>query len=162
MNERQTISKKRVIYSPMTGRSAPITEACDQAFAEKMIGDGAMITPAEKTVVSPCDGTVLFVSGTKHAIGLKTEEGIGLLLHVGIDTAALNGEGFNVWVESGQTVKKGDILMELDLDFLEKNAKSMDAFITVTDTDRSKTKISLIASGEVRAGEPLYWVTIYE
>ena len=104
--ERQTISKKRIIYSPMTGRSAPITEAGDQAFAEKMIGDGAMITPAEKTVAAPCDGTVLFVSGTKHAVCLETEEGIRLLLHVGIDTAALNGEGFNVRVESGQTVKK--------------------------------------------------------
>ncbi|MBR0383144.1 MAG: PTS glucose transporter subunit IIA, partial [Eubacteriaceae bacterium] len=80
----------------------------------------AMITPAEKTVAAPCGGTVLFVSGTKHAVGLETEEGIGPLLHVGIDTAALNGEGFNVWVEKGQTVKKGDILMELDLDFLEK------------------------------------------
>ena len=106
MYERQTISKKRVIYSPMTDRSAPITEAGDQAFAEKMIGDGAIVTPKEKTVAAPCGGTVLFVSGTKHTVGLETEEKVGLLLHIGIDTAALNGEGFNVFVENGQNVKK--------------------------------------------------------
>ncbi|MCR4782683.1 MAG: glucose PTS transporter subunit IIA [Lachnospiraceae bacterium] len=161
-NAEKKVSKEFTIYSPMSGVSGDISEADDEAFAGKMMGDGAIVTPKERTVVAPCDGTVSFVFDTKHAIGMETEEGIGLLLHVGIDTVKLNGEGFKVLVENGQKVKKGDILMELDLDFLEKNAKSMTSPIIITDIDESKIDVSLIASGEVKAGEPLYSVTIYE
>jgi PTS system D-glucosamine-specific IIC component len=93
---------------------------------------------------------------------METEDGVGLLLHVGIDTVTLNGEGFKVLVENGQKVKKGDVLMELDLDFLQKNAKSMTSPVIITDIDESKIDVSLIASGEVKAGDPLYAVTIYE
>jgi PTS system D-glucosamine-specific IIC component len=146
----------------MTGLSGDIMEADDEAFAGKMMGDGAIVTPKDAKVVSPVDGTVSFVFDTKHAIGMETEDGVGLLLHVGIDTVTLNGEGFKVLVENGQKVKKGDVLMELDLDFLQKNAKSMTSPVIITDIDESKIDVSLIASGEVKAGDPLYAVTIYE
>jgi len=161
-NVEKKVSKEFTVYSPMTGLSGDIMEADDEAFAGKMMGDGAIVTPKDAKVVSPVDGTVSFVFDTKHAIGMETEDGVGLLLHVGIDTVTLNGEGFKVLVENGQKVKKGDVLMELDLDFLQKNAKSMTSPVIITDIDESKIDVSLIASGEVKAGDPLYAVTIYE
>lgn len=146
----------------MSGIAGDISEADDEAFAGKMMGDGAIVTPDKATVVAPCDGTIGFVFDTKHAIGMETEDGAGLLLHVGIDTVSLGGNGFEVLVENGQKVKKGDALMNLDLDYLNKNAKSMTSPIIVTDVDADKVEVFLQASGHVEAGEPLYDVTIYE
>lgn len=156
------VAKTFTIYSPMTGNADDLAKADDEAFAGKMMGDGAIVTPDQATVVAPCDGTIGFVFDTKHAIGMETEDGTGLLLHVGIDTVSLGGQGFDVVVENGQHVKKGDTLMKLDLDYLNKNAKSMTSPIIVTDVDADKIDVVLKASGHVEAGEPLYEVTIYE
>ncbi len=161
-DSKKKVSKKFTIYSPMSGMAGDISEADDEAFAGKMMGDGAIVTPDKATVVAPCDGTIGFVFDTKHAIGMETEDGTGLLLHVGIDTVSLGGNGFEVLVENGQKVKKGDALMNLDLDYLTKNAKSMTSPIIVTDVDADKVEVFLQASGHVEAGEPLYEVTIYE
>ena len=144
-----------VIASPVTGIAADITAAPDEAFSQKMMGDGAVVKPTSKTVCAPEDGEICFVFETKHAIGFKTKDGISMLFHIGIDTVKLNGEGFKVFVKEGQKVKKGEALMELDLVYLNENAPSMVSPILCTELNNNQ-KIRLLAEGPIKAGEPLF------
>ena len=150
-----------IISSPMTGIAADLSTAPDEAFAGKMMGDGAVVTPEEGVVVAPEDGTVLFVFDTKHALGFTTDSGIGMIIHVGIDTVKLEGEGFDVQVEAGCHVNKGDVLMKLDLDYLKANAPSVTTPVICTEL-KDNQKIRLITDGPIKAGEPLYSVDTYE
>ena len=156
-NEEQAAGKSIVIYSPVTGIAADITAASDEAFAQKMMGDGAVVKPTGKIVCAPTDGEVSFVFDTKHAIGFTTDSGVDMLLHMGIDTVKLNGDGFKVFVKNGQKVKKGELLMELDLAFLNQQAPSMISPILCTELEPNQS-IKLLADGPVKAGEPLFEV----
>lgn len=121
----QTINKKEEVFSSyVEGRMADISEAPDEAFAGKLMGDGIVMFPKGNIVYAPADATIETVFPTKHAIGLKTKEGTEILLHVGIDTVKLDGKGFTVFVNDGDTVKKGDKLMEVDLNYIAENAAS--------------------------------------
>ena len=150
-----------IISSPMTGIAADLSTAPDEAFAGKMMGDGAVVTPEEGVVVAPEDGTVLFVFDTKHALGFTTDSGIGMIIHVGIDTVKLEGKGFDVQVEAGCHVNKGDVLMKLDLDYLKANAPSVTTPVICTEL-KDNQKIRLITDGPIKTGEPLYAVDTYE
>ena len=145
----------------MTGIAADLSTAPDEAFAGKMMGDGAVVTPEDGVVVAPEDGTVLFVFDTKHALGFTTDSGIGMIIHVGIDTVKLEGKGFDVQVEAGCHVNKGDVLMKLDLDYLKANAPSVTTPVICTEL-KDNQKIRLITDGPIKAGEPLYAVDTYE
>ena len=118
------------LYSPFQGVLKPITEAPDEAFASKAMGDGYLVMPENGTVVAPEDGEVMFVFPSKHAIGLKAADGTEYLLHIGVDTVKLNGEGFTVFVSDGQKIKKGDKLMEFDPAYIREHAVS-DACIVI-------------------------------
>lgn len=149
------------IYSPVTGMAADISETPDEAFAGRMMGDGAMVIPEEPAVCAPEDGEVCFVFETKHAIGFQTASGIAMLLHMGIDTVNLNGEGFEVLVKDGDQVKKGDVLMKLDLEYLKSHAPSLASPVLCTELGENQ-KIRLLAAGKVKAGDALYAVDTYE
>ena len=155
------VTKTVVISSPVTGVAADLSTAPDEAFAGRMMGDGAVVTPEKAVVTAPEDGEVCFVFETKHAIGFLTDSGISLLLHMGIDTVKLNGEGFRIFVENGQKVKKGDKLMELDLDYLKANAPSIVSPILCTELEDNQ-KIRLLKEGKIKAGEALFAVDFYE
>ena len=155
------ITSSIVISSPVTGMAADLATAPDEAFAGKMMGDGATVTPKEPVVYAPEDGEVCFVFDTKHAIGFLTDTGISLLLHMGIDTVKLEGKGFEVFVENGQKVKKGEPMLKLDIEYIEKNAPSLISPILCTELENNQ-KIRLIAEGKIQAGEPLFAVDIYE
>lgn len=118
------------LYSPFQGVLKPITEAPDEAFASKAMGDGYLVMPENGTVVAPEDGEVMFVFPSKHAIGLKAADGTEYLLHIGVDTVKLNGEGFTVFVSDGQKIKKGEKLMEFDSAYIREHAVS-DACIVI-------------------------------
>lgn len=118
------------LYSPFQGVLKLITEAPDEAFASKAMGDGYLVMPENGTVVAPEDGEVMFVFPSKHAIGLKAADGTEYLLHIGVDTVKLNGEGFTVFVSDGQKIKKGDKLMEFDPAYIREHAVS-DACIVI-------------------------------
>ena len=118
------------LYSPFQGVLKPITEAPDEAFASKAMGDGYLVMPENGTVVAPEDGEVMFVFPSKHAIGLKAAAGTEYLLHIGVDTVKLNGEGFTVFVSDGQKIKKGEKLMEFDPAYIREHAVS-DACIVI-------------------------------
>ncbi|MDY5985365.1 glucose PTS transporter subunit IIA [Sporofaciens sp. SGI.106] len=156
-----SVVKTVVISSPVTGLAADLSTAPDEAFAGRMMGDGAAVTPEDAIVRAPEDGEVCFVFETKHAIGFLTDSGISLLLHMGIDTVKLNGEGFKVFVENGQKVKKGEPLMELDLEFLKANAPSLVSPILCTELEDNQ-KIRLLNDGAIHAGEALFAVDFYE
>lgn len=149
------------ISSPITGTAADLSTAPDEAFAQKMMGDGAVVTPEDAVVRAPEDGEVAFVFDTKHAIGFVTDSGISLLIHIGIDTVKLNGEGFEALVESGQTVKKGDPMLKLDLDYLKEHAPSVTSPVLCTELEDNQ-RIRLLKEGPVKAGEALFEVEILQ
>jgi len=105
-----------VLFAPMAGEILPISESADEAFAAKMLGDGIAINPSEGTIYAPCDGSVSLLFPTKHAIGITTTKGTDLLIHAGIDTVKMEGDGFEVFVKQGDNVRKGDKLLKVDLE----------------------------------------------
>ena len=153
--------KTEMIASPVNGVAADLSEAPDEAFAGRMMGDGAIVTPKEPKVFAPEDGEVNFVFETKHAIGFTTASGTELLLHMGIDTVKLGGQGFEVFVKDGDKVKKGDLLMQLDLAYLTANAPSLASPVLCTELSDNQ-KIRLIKSGSIKAGEDLFAIDTYE
>ena len=150
-----------VIGSPFHGEAASITASPDQAFAEKMMGDGATVVPCEGVVTAPCDAEISFVFDTQHALGLKLEEDIEVLIHVGINTVALEGKGFKALVKEGDQVKKGDRLLEFDLDYIRENADSTSSPVLFT-TMEDNQELRLLKSGHVKPGEDLLALDIYE
>lgn len=150
-----------IICSPVSGTAADLAETPDPAFAERLMGDGAMVIPAEKTVCAPADGTVGFIFETKHAFGFTTDTGVEMLLHIGIDTVDLGGEGFDLLVKEGEYVRKGTPLMRVDLDFLRENARSLASPVICTELTPVQ-EIRMLKTGAVRAGDPLFVVESYE
>ena len=150
-----------VISSPITGLAADLSTTPDEAFAGRMMGDGAVVTPEDAIVRAPEDGEVCFVFDTKHAIGFMTESGVSLLIHVGIDTVKLDGKGFECFVENGQAVRKGDPMLKLDLDYLRENAPSVASPVLCTELEDNQ-KIRLLNEGEIKAGDELFAIDIYE
>ena len=157
----QKVTKTIVISSPITGVAADLSTAPDEAFAGRMMGDGAVVTPTDAIVKAPEDGEVVFVFDTKHAIGFMTDSGLSMLLHIGIDTVQLNGKGFEVFVENGQKVKKGDPMMKLDLEYLKEHAPSVTSPVLCTELEDNQ-KVRLLKDGEIKAGEELFAVDFYE
>ena len=146
--------EKHTLCSPVTGTVHPITEAPDDAFASKMMGDGFFVYPTVGEVLAPADGEVVFVFDTKHAIGMKSADGTEYLLHIGVDTVALGGKGFKVFVEAGQQVKKGDRLMTFDIDYIRANATS-DACLVIFTGLPEGTSVEMTSTGEVKALDPV-------
>lgn len=136
------------------GKVDLITNTPDESFAQKMMGDGVMFEPEEGKIYAPCDGTVEFVFPTKHAIGMKSVDGVELLLHIGIDTVKMNGEGFDVRVSDGQSVKAGDLLMEVDLAKVKEQAKSTASVMVFTNLSESNT-IEVVRLGDVEPSQPV-------
>lgn len=121
--------EKLSIVSCMQGNVKHLSESSDQAFADKLSGDGVLITPTVDMIFSPFNGQVVIVFETKHAIILRSEEGIALIIHIGVETDKLTGKGFDVKVVDGQDVKKGDLLMEIDMPYLQSIGYNVDTHI---------------------------------
>ena len=138
------------LFAPVAGEVHPIEEAPDEAFASKMMGDGYFVYPTEETVYAPADGEVVFVFDTKHAIGMKADDGTEYLLHIGVDTVALGGKGFEVFVENGQKVKKGDRLMTFDDAYIKEHAKSDACLVIFTGLGEGRA-VNLSKTGTAKA-----------
>lgn len=127
------------LVSPISGEIVDITQVPDPVFAQKMTGDGVAINPTGDTIVAPADCTVSLIFGTKHALGLTTDTGLELLIHFGLETVSLDGEGFEPLVEQGQKVKAGTPLMKVDKDLIaSKGFKLITPFI-ITNMDAVKS-----------------------
>ena len=158
-NDAAQVEKTIVIGSPLNGICQNLSEVPDEAFAGGMMGEGACMIPEDPYLYAPTDGEVTFVFDTKHAIGFQTDTGISMLFHMGIDTVKLDGQGFEVLVENGQKVKKGDPLLKMDLEFIKKNAPSISSPILCTDLD-DNMKVRLLKTGNVQKGEDIIAVDI--
>lgn len=159
--DKKKIVKSIVISSPITGISANLDTAADEAFASRMMGDGAIVTPTDEIVVASDDGEIIFVFDTKHAVGFTTKDGISMIIHIGIDTVKLGGQGFSVLVKAGDKMKKGDTIMKLDLEYLKQNAPSVASPVICTELADNQ-KIRLVAEGKINAGEELFAIDFYE
>lgn len=134
--------KETEIYSPMNGKVSSIIESHDEAFSSKAMGDGIVVDPADGDVYAPADGIVKFVFPTKHALGFTTSTGLDIMIHCGINTVNLNGEGFEVYVKEGQSVSKGEKLLSYDLTFVE--SKGCDIQTMMAFTNAKDKEISII------------------
>lgn len=144
------------LVSPITGDIVALEQVPDEAFASKAVGDGVAVKPTDKTVVAPAAGTVVKIFNTNHAFCLETENGAEIVVHMGIDTVALEGKGFKRLVEEGAEVKAGQPILEMDLDFLNANARSMISPVVCSNSD-DYSALVILATGKVIAGQtPLY------
>lgn len=130
-------TKNTKVYSPIDGEIIPITEVNDQVFASKMMGEGFAVLPSQETIKAPVSGVVKMIAPTKHAIGIVTDDGMELLLHLGIDTVELNGAPFKLTIQEGQTIQRGQKIGTIDLKMIE--AKGKDATVMVIITDSKET-----------------------
>lgn len=128
------------IAAPVAGKVIDITEVKDEVFAGKMLGDGFAVEPDEDIICAPADGIVRTIPETKHAIVLECN-GIHLLIHAGIDTVQLAGEGFEAFVHTGDNVKKGEKLLNMDRAFIEKSGKLTTVIVAITNFDDVAKKI---------------------
>ncbi|KMY52951.1 PTS glucose transporter subunit IIA [Bacillus sp. FJAT-27231] len=150
--KKEAASETISVYAPVSGRFIPLEEVQDPVFAQKMMGDGVAIEPSEGTIVSPIKGEVVLVFPTKHAIGLKAENDAELLVHIGLDTVIMNGEGFTLHVAEGEEVAPGDKLVTFDLELVKLKAKSAITPVVITNSDNIQD-IEKKESDEVVSGQ---------
>lgn len=119
------MSKELKLCMPISGKVAALTEVNDYLFNKKIMGEGAAVRPEDNYLYSPVDGEIVLVYDAKHAVAIKTEEGLQILIHVGIDTVKLEGRGFASYVKVGDKVTAGDKILFFDREYIEKNASSI-------------------------------------
>lgn len=141
--------KSKTLVMPMKGKVSPLDQTPDEVFSQKMMGDGFVVFPSEGTLYSPVDGEVTMIFPTAHAIGIKDNNGVEILIHVGIDTVNLEGKPFELMVKVGQVIKQGDILMNIDLKMIEENNCSIATPVIIT----SGQKVRLLKDGNISIKE---------
>jgi len=150
------MSKPLEVLSPLEGTVVPLEQVPDPVFSEHMLGDGLAILPRSSRLLAPVDGTIANLNKALHAVVIRTQN-TEILLHVGLETVALNGEGFKAFIKEGDTVTAGQKLLEFDLDVLQKKAAS--SLVLVVVTSPTDTALADKVSGVVRTGQPLYRVS---
>lgn len=141
------------VYSPINGKVVSLDAVPDEAFSKKMIGDGCAIDPSEGSVFAPVEGEI-DIFDTNHAVTFEMENGLEMIVHLGIDTVDLDGKGFERIGEPGSLVRIGEELVKYDLDFIRKNAKSAISPIIITSMEDIES-IEVVAIGEIKAGDLL-------
>ncbi|MGN8982273.1 N-acetylglucosamine-specific PTS transporter subunit IIBC [Enterococcus villorum] len=146
------------VFAVANGQLIPITEVSDDVFAEKMMGDGYAVLPTTGEIFSPISGTIVNIFPTKHAVGIKTDSGIEVLLHMGINTVDLKGEPFTLYIEEGQRVGRGQLIALVDLEALQVSGKQSDMVVVFTNGDKVQ-QLEIQAKRNVKANEPIGKVT---
>ncbi len=146
--------KKLLLMAPMRGVVIPLERVPDPAFAEKMVGDGISIDPLEGVLRSPCNGEVVHIHNSAHAITIKTDTGIEVLLHIGLDTVALKGEGFTPVIQAGDNVEVGDELILFDIKLVAAKAPHLLTQVIVSTMELVNT-VTQLAEGTVESGQPI-------
>ncbi|HEY8572310.1 MAG TPA: phosphoenolpyruvate--protein phosphotransferase [Phenylobacterium sp.] len=148
------MSEVLVVQAPVAGWAAPLDEAPDPVFAGRMLGDGVAIDPTAETVHAPCDGVIIALPRTRHAVTIRADNGAELLIHVGLETVALAGEGFTAHVDEGARVRRGEKILTFDMDFLAGRVRSLLTPVVITNGERFEI-VHRVTGREVRAGEAL-------
>lgn len=147
------------IFSPLEGEAIPISEVNDPAFSEEIVGRGAAIRPSRGRVVAPADGEVSMMFKTGHAVALTLPEGMEVLIHVGLDTVNLNGSFYTTHVHNGDKVKKGDLLIEFDMEAIANEGYDLVTPVVVTNHEDFKS-VSAIDGQRVAEGDALIDVNV--
>lgn len=142
------------IGSPLNGTVVPLSEVKDTVFAEGILGKGIAIHPIEGKLVSPVNGTILTVFPTNHALGIRSDEGVELLIHIGFDTVELEGKFYKGYITEGDRVSVGDLLVEFDIDEIKNAGYDITTPVVVTNTEVYAT-IEGVGKAEISAGEVL-------
>lgn len=146
----EEVQKEKIV--PLTnGELVNISQVPDEVFSSKMMGDGFAMKTTDGIILSPVEGTIVTVFPTKHAVAINSIDGREVLIHLGVDTVNLKGEGFETFVEENQKVKVGDKLVKMDVDFIEKNAKSSMPIVVFTNLAEDES-VKLV-EGNAKAGE---------
>jgi sugar PTS system EIIA component len=146
-------AKELEIYTPVNGKIIPLGEVPDPVFNTKMLGEGAAVVPSGGDIHAPVDGKIIQVAPTQHAIGILAEDGSEILIHVGLETVALKGEGFNPLVSEGDKVTVGQPLLEVDWDYITQHATSAVTPIVITNSHDSKKQYDITGETEGVAGK---------
>lgn len=141
------------IYAPVNGEIVPLEEVPDPVFSQKMMGDGIAVKPSDGKIYSPVDGEIIQIPDTKHAVGLRTQDGIDVLVHIGLETVSLKGEGFTTSVNAGENVSAGQLLMEFDLEYVRNNASSDITPIVITNAQETGKQYTMTGEKAGKAGE---------
>lgn len=152
-------TKHTTLYAPVKGEAIDLTQVNDQVFSQLMMGDGLAIVPQEERVYALCDGVVRVAYPTGHAVGIVADSGEEVLIHIGIDTVNLNGKYFTSHVSQGMRVKKGDLLVEFDLDAIKKEGYDPTVMVIVTKTDNLKN-VTAMKHGDVQMGDSILDVAL--
>ena len=147
-----TVTNANALVAPISGKAMPLSEVPDPVFAEKLAGDGMAILAEGDTVVAPADGEVTLIFKTKHAVAMTLDNGLELLIHIGLETVSLEGEGFEQLVEQGTRVKAGTPLIKIDRNVLLNKGLSLATPGLITNVDAAKS-ITPVESGDVVAGK---------
>ena len=145
-----------VIYSPVDGVVKELSEVDDEVFAGEMVGKGVAVVPTSSTIYSPVTGTIKSAFPTGHAYGIATKAGPEVLVHIGVDTVGLNGEGFNIKANVNKSVTPTTELADIDLDVINKKAKASDIMVIITNDSLGEYTLSDIATGKVKRGDKLF------
>lgn len=140
------------IGSPVKGKAVPISKVSDPTFGEEILGKGVAIQPADGKIYAPADGTVEMLFDTKHAVSMTTTEGVELLVHIGLDTVALKGEHFTAHKENGDAVKKGDLLISVDLEAVKVAGYDVITPMVVCNTSDYQT-VEAVTGSDVNPGD---------
>jgi len=152
--------KKEIeIEAPVRGQLISIKDVPDATFSEEMVGKGVAIIPEGNEIYSPVDGKITTVFITGHAIGITTKEGVDLLIHIGMDTVNLKGEGFEVKVKDGKHIKQGDLLIVVDFDKLKEKGYRLETPVIICNPDQFKN-ITYTNPGNVNKGDVIMKVQI--
>ena len=153
-NKNKQAAEPLTVYAPFGGSAIAMEQIPDPVFSEGILGKGCGLEPAEETVCAPFNGTVTQVIDTKHAVGVTSKDGLELLIHVGMDTVAMNGEGFTCLVKEGDAVKLGQKLMTFSMEAIKAAGHPVTTAVVVTNAD-DFADIQVLAKGQVAQGEPL-------
>ncbi len=146
-----TKEERMQVVSPVAGKLVPLSEVSDPTFSDEILGQGAAVIPSENQFVSPVDGTVTTVFPTGHAVALTSSDGVEVLLHIGLDTVKLNGKHFTIHAEEGQQVKKGDLLLEADLEQIKAEGFDIITPVVICNSEEF-SEIGMARSSQVTAG----------
>ena len=143
---------EKVIAAPVSGKAVPMSQVNDPTFSQEILGKGTAVIPSEGKIVAPADGQVTMVFDTKHALSIQTDNGAELIIHVGLDTVQLKGHYFEAHVQAGDRVKKGDLLLDFDMDKIKAAGYDVITPVIVCNTPQFP-KMECISGMEVKAGE---------
>ena len=142
------------LVAPVTGKLLSLTDVPDPVFAQKMAGDGVAVMPEDDVIVAPADGELTLVFDTKHAFAMTLDNGIELLVHIGLETVTLKGEGFEQLVQAGTKIKAGTPIMKVDREYIKSKGFSLITPVLITNTDNTKS-ITSVENIDAVAGETI-------